>query len=97
MSHSTFIVDDEEREWTFIHNGDWSGPVDIRRISGKRGVTPESERRIEESYRIPGEIIRQASAGRFVSDLIGVLEGWDGSTEAADRMRDALVRKGKKP
>jgi hypothetical protein len=98
MSHSTFLTDDDGREWVLIHNGDWSGDVEMRRI--ERGETasggPEKDR-IVETHTVPGALIRQACAASVVSGVIGMLEQWDGSRDAAFRAEQALRLAPKSP
>ena len=89
MSHSTFVKDDQGREWVFIHNGDWSGEVTIRRIE-KHGES-ERDEKVVEDYTLPGAIIRKACASAVVRDAIAILEQWDGTDEEATVAIDALT------
>jgi len=86
MSHSTFVTDDDGLEWVIIHNGDWSGDVEIR-LSEKSLKKSE----VAETHTIPGAVIRKACATAVVSDAISILEQWDGSSKAAYRAQDALA------
>jgi hypothetical protein len=63
MSHSTFVKDDDGRDWVLIHNGDWSGDVVIRLVGYE----------IEEHV-LPGAVIRKACTRAVVADLISLIE-----------------------
>ncbi len=81
MSHSTFVKDDDGREWVFIHNGDWSGDVIIRPVGDDKAA----------DVVLPGAIIRKACAGAVAGDLTALIEQWDGSSEAIERAQAALT------
>jgi hypothetical protein len=83
MSHSTFIKDEQKREWVLIHNGDWSGDVLVRRIG---------DGRVLEEYELPGILFRQAARSTITGALIGLIETWDGSDESARAAQDAMAR-----
>jgi hypothetical protein len=85
MSHTLTMIDDLGREWAAIHNGDWSGDVKLR----LRPCLDEPE---GVEFVVPGSIIRAAAVALFKSDLIGLLEGWDGSGDAIRAARVAMLR-----
>jgi hypothetical protein len=80
--HTTIVKDDDDREWVINHNGDWSGEVFVSR---------SEDGKIVEDYKLPGAIIRKACAGAVVSDLISIIEQWDGSDREAQMAIRALT------
>lgn len=70
-------------EWILIHNGDWSGDVEIRRSVGTDDAVLVSI--------LPGELLRAACAQMIIGEITGLLEQWDGSSRAIARAKDALM------
>ncbi len=93
--HTTRVIDDNGRHWFFIHNGDWSGEVFLRRIEEDPGGD-ESKDKVVEDYTLPGSIIRKACASGVVGNMIAMLEQWDGSDDAACAAGDTLLKRPEK-
>lgn len=74
MSHTTVVTDDDGREWALIHNGDWSGGVEVHRIEDDV---------VKEERVLPGAVVRKACTSAVVRDLIGLIEQWDGTADPA--------------
>jgi hypothetical protein len=82
--HSTFVTDDNGRQWVLIHDGGWDGEAHVRRIE-KDPSGDEPKDKIAEEYTLPAVVIRQACVSGVLSDLRAMLDGWDGTSETARR------------
>jgi hypothetical protein len=81
---TTILTDDEGREWVLIHNGDWSGDVEIHQASDKQELAEE------EIFRLPGSVIRQACARAVLDDMIAMFEKWAKKSKDSKKPRRSL-------